>query len=160
MNMKLLKKILIIFIMFFCYIDVKAAEIKINPLWEEYNKLSDEEKAKYEAIPDKYIYAYESKNKFFKNFNIEKENAFADNSYANLPKFSLYNLDGKRYANTFKEDQGSLGLCWNFAGQGATESSLMFHGAEGLDEAIEKCNNDSNSKYCKYKQDRENLFKP
>lgn len=153
MNMKLLKKILIIFIMFFCYIDVKAAEIEINPLWEEYNKLSDEEKAKYEAIPDKYIYAYESKNKFFKNFNIEKENAFADNSYANLPKFSLYNLDGKRYANTFKEDQGSLGLCWNFAGQGATESSLMFHGVEGLAEAIEKCNNDSNSKYCKYKED-------
>ena len=37
-------------------------EVKINPEWLNYIKLSDEDKVKYEAIPEKYIYEYENTN--------------------------------------------------------------------------------------------------
>lgn len=81
----------------------------INPEWEEYMQLSDEEKAKVEIVPEKYIYNY-----------IPEENLYGD--YSKLPeRFNLVD----NYP-TYVYDQGSEGLCWAYAMSSMFESNLLY----------------------------------
>ena len=56
-----IKKIIILitsFVLFIPFCNALETKMEINPEWLKYIKLSDEEKEKYEAIPEKYIYTY------------------------------------------------------------------------------------------------------
>ncbi|MBP3502622.1 MAG: hypothetical protein J6K42_03995 [Clostridia bacterium] len=92
--------------------NVKSEKVSmpyINPEWEEYMKLSDEEKAQVEIVPEKYIYNY-----------IPEENLYGN--YNELPeRFSLVD----RYP-TYVYDQGSEGLCWAYAISSMFESNLLY----------------------------------
>ena len=85
----------------------KAGMPYINPQWEEYMQLSEEEKANINIIPEKYIYNY-----------IPTDNLYGD--YSTLPrKFNLRD----NYATPIK-DQGREGLCWSYATLSTIESNL------------------------------------
>lgn len=145
----------ITFLTFICFIfslsiNVFAVEGKINPEWEKYMKLSAEEKATYGAIPPEYIYEYdrEKRLKKFSEFN------FGDTVIPG--RYSLMDLDGKRYVNSIQRNQGSLGLCVAFAVYGSVESNFFIKGIENSDEVISKCvDSNPDSKYCHYKNDKE-----
>ena len=79
----------------------------INPAWEEYMQLSDEEKANIETIPEMYIYSYVPTDNIYGNYN-------------ELP--SKYNSVDE-YPTTLY-DQGNEGLCWAYATATLIESNL------------------------------------
>ena len=150
MKMRRLLLVLILFILFVIDIDVYAiVEAEINPEWEYYMSLSEEEKNNYSAIPEQYIYEYK---RDIKN-NANYFNTFGKLEY--IPrKFSLADVEGKIYSNTVSKDQASLGLCWAFAGLGSAESNMLLNGVVGWNEMISKCTDDnSDVNYCKYKND-------
>ena len=147
------KKIILTFIFcFFFSLNSYNALVNgsINSEWEKYINLTDEEKVRYEAIPEEYIYEYNPSNiNVFKNAR-----SF---SYDVIPsKFNLSNVDGKIYVNTTKKHQGLLGLCWTFASLGSMESNIFVNGVVGIDDMISKCDSsNNNSLYCNYKSDVE-----
>lgn len=145
------KKLIIILIMLFTIsLNVNAKTI-INPEWIKYNSLDEEEKLKYHAIPEIYIYEFESKknNTKFDNIKVYESDILPS-------KYNLSNVDGKNYVNTINKNQASLGLCWAFASLGAAESNMLLHGVEGLEDEIAKCNSSNlDSRYCRYKADKE-----
>ena len=148
----MVRKIIFLMLVFFCSFNVYAlVEEKVNPAWDEYIKLSNEDKEKYLAIPEPYIYDYEEKP-VYKKGPILKNYAEA----ISLPsKFTLADYNGKIYSNAVSKDQSSLGLCWAFSSLGALESNMLLNGAQGIDTEIQKCNNDITSDSCKYKLDSE-----
>jgi len=81
----------------------------INPAWEEYMELTDEEKAQVEIVPEKYIYNY-----------IPEENLYGN--YDELPE--RFNLIDNYPTNVY--DQGSEGLCWAYAMSSMFESNLLY----------------------------------
>lgn len=87
----------------------------INPAWEEYMKLSLEDKKQVSDVPSMYIYDY-----------VPQENMFGD--YNTLP--SEFNLRDN-YSTTLY-DQGSEGLCWAYATATMLESNLKV--TKGIDE--------------------------
>lgn len=89
----------------------------INPEWEVYNKLSEEEKANIDYIPMKYIINYDN----FINNQKNKMSLFSRNI---IPKsYDLRNING---VNTLGpvQDQGYSGLCWLFAMYTSLQSSI------------------------------------
>ncbi len=89
----------------------------INPEWEEYMKLSEEEKSKLEVVPTKYIVDFIPSKKI---------------SLFSLPEalpttFNLKDVDGVNYYGNQK-NQGSLGLCWAFAGVATMETNARLTG--------------------------------
>lgn len=151
MSIKRIVIFIISFVLFipFCY----ALETKeeINPEWIKYIKLSDEEKEKYEAIPEKYISVYVDNN------TLKKYKAKSYSLKSSLPTyFNLTKLENKKYVNSSNKDQKSLGLCWAFGAIGSVESNVLLNGVKGIDDMINKCNDTNlNSKYCQYKIDEE-----
>ena len=97
----------------------------INPLWEEYNDLSIEEKKQYEVIPSKYLMVYSNENNYFdirgkKSFSFEKQSSVGE-----LPSsFDLRDVNGVNYVSPIKL-QKSLGLCWDFASIASLESNML-----------------------------------
>ncbi len=94
----------------------------INPEWEEYMKLSEEEKNKSEVIPTKYIVDFIPSKKI---------------SLFSLPEvlpttFNLKDVDGKNYYGKQK-NQSSLGLCWDFASVATMETNARITGLGELD---------------------------
>lgn len=81
----------------------------INPEWEKYMQLTDEEKEEIEVIPDQYIYNY-----------IPEENLYGD--YSNLP--SRFKLTDDYPITIY--DQGSEGLCWAYATASMLEANLKY----------------------------------
>ena len=73
----------------------------LNHDWVKFMELTDEEKSLYEIIPDKFIYQHKKNDVSY--FSLRDEYP----SYYNLNDYGL---------STFPEAQGSLGLCWAFAG--------------------------------------------
>lgn len=91
----------------------------LNPLWEKYNSLSDEEKVKWEIVPSKYILPFSVKpsimNNSYKTFSASEE----------LPSsFDLRNVNGKSYV-TPNKNQGQLGICWAFSFNSSLESNIL-----------------------------------
>ena len=87
----------------------------INPAWEEYMQLSDEEKEKVEIVPNMVTYTY-----------IPKENLYGN--YANLQsRFTLRD----EYPTAVK-NQKNEGLCWAYAATTMMESNLKV--TKGIDE--------------------------
>ena len=89
----------------------------VNPIWEEYEQLSDEEKSQWEVIPEQYVmeYQYEPQPMLFGGDE--------------LP--SSYDLraveeDGtiKNYVTPVK-NQGNLGLCLIFSTVASLESNIL-----------------------------------
>jgi len=95
----------------------------LNPKWVEWNNLPDEEKSKWEVIPQKLIvdYIYEPEKPKLYETIINKYNLLAP-KVETLP--SKYNLKDDGYVSPIK-NQGSLGLCWAFATVGAVESNAL-----------------------------------
>ena len=115
---KFFLKFIIIFILLFT-IEVNASEK--NPYYLEYQKLSDEEKANIDYIPNEYIVYYD----LDKNYNAAKRSLFA--FYSAIPsKFDLRNVDGSRMIPPI-DNQGILGLCWAFASNNILESYYLMH---------------------------------
>lgn len=153
----MVKKISVLIICLFVFnINVYALEneMKINPEWLNYMKLSNEDKEKYEAIPEKYIYDYVNDNKnILKTYSV-RDYVFADETLSNY--FTLLDYNDKKYVNSSKKNQSSLGLCWSFGAIGSAESNMLLNGVKGLEEAIESCDeNDITSLACAYKKDKE-----
>ena len=110
----------------------KTAEAGIlNPKWEYYNSLSDEEKAKWQAAPEKYIIPSDGAGS--DDYSV-KMKAYAPIAYsASLPaKVDLRNYNGHNYV-TAVESQGGLGICWAFASNEALESNMLMHSKGTLD---------------------------
>lgn len=100
-------------------IDINSNK-KINPLWEEYQSLSEEEKKNWHVIPEKFIVEYVAPYKPFEN-NFFNTLDFMDS----LPsKYDLRSDGGKNYVSPIK-DQKSLGLCWAFTTNSSIESNIL-----------------------------------
>ncbi len=84
--------------------------------YQEYLKLSDEEKAKLNVIPPKYA---QSLHDYMDTHN----NAF-ESVRGDLP--TAYNL--RDHINIPIEDQGSDGLCWAFSSLTSVETNLALRG--------------------------------
>lgn len=82
----------------------------LNHDWIKYMELSNEEKTEYEIIPEKFIYQHKKNN--ISIFNLR-------NNYPNYYNLNDYEL------STFPESQGSLGLCWAFAGLSSVETNML-----------------------------------
>lgn len=87
----------------------------INPAWEEYMNLSDEDKEQITNVPSMYVYDYIPENNIFGN-------------YDNIP--SEFNLRDD-YPTTLY-NQGNEGLCWAYATATMLESNLKV--TRGIDE--------------------------
>ena len=142
--------------LFIFNINVNALENeqKINPEWLNYMKLSDEDKVKYEAIPEKYIYEYENTNQNILNTYSNRDFVFGDETIPSY--FSLLNYNGKKYVNSPKKNQSSLGLCWSFGATGSAESNMLLNGVYGINDIINTCDETNTSSVaCQYKSDNE-----
>ncbi len=95
----------------------QIGEPYINPKWIEWNNLSDEEKSNISVIPPKIItdYVYKQTDKY-SLFNTKYKTIDVS-----IP--SEYNLKDHDYMTPIK-NQGSTGLCWDFATIGAIESNI------------------------------------
>ena len=97
----------------------------INPKWEEYNNLSDEEKSSWEVIPEKYTYILDDGFVNYSNNGISLQGNIIASSIPS--EFDLRNVNGKNYVSPPKY-QLNLGLCWAFGSMSALESHfLMTH---------------------------------
>ena len=94
----------------------------LNPMWVEWNNLPDEEKTKWEVIPQKLIvdYVYEHEPTTYDTL-INKYNLLVPKSET-YP--STYNLKDEGYVSPIK-NQSTLGLCWDFATIAAIESNAL-----------------------------------
>ena len=81
-------------------------------------ELTDEEKSLYEIIPEKFIYQHKKNDVSY--FSLRDE----------YP--SYYNLNDNGLS-TFPEAQGSLGLCWAFAGLSSVETNMLKTGLMNID---------------------------
>ena len=107
----------------------KDGMIYINPDFIEYLGLSDEEKAKYQIIPDVYLTAQKQTHLDDYTPAFKGGNRFGSMLFSNslLPSsFDFRNVDGKNYLTPLK-NQGSLGLCWAFASVENAETYLMYN---------------------------------
>lgn len=93
----------------------KIEESKKSDAYKKYEQLSEEEKSKLEVIPSK------------ENVNIDVlDDIKNDDNYKDLDNIpSKYNLNDVIKLN-FK-NQGSYGLCWDFAGMKTIETYLQLH---------------------------------
>ena len=97
--------------------DSQFGEYVLNPEWVEYSHLSLEEQARYEVIPEKFIYQYQKDNSSkISLFSAREEN---------YPEY--YNLNDDGYS-TPPDYQGSLGICWAFAAASSVETYLLKNG--------------------------------
>lgn len=132
-------------------------DLIINPAWERYQLLTDEEKAEQHYIPEKYIYKYKITRSILPKYDTPNNSILnGANSEEILPSyFNLTDLDGKKYVNGVDRSQGGLGLCWSFATIGSIESNMLYKGIKGIDKKILLCNEElnPNSLYCQYKKD-------
>jgi len=84
----------------------------LNPNYVDY-LVGEQEESEYGYVPLDTIIDYD-----YENTLIEEE----------LPSsFNLQDVDGKSYVTSMK-NQGSLGLCWDFAATGALESKILKSG--------------------------------
>lgn len=84
----------------------------LNPNYVDY-LVGGQEESEYGYVPLDTIIDYD-----YENTSIEEE----------LPSsFNLQDVDGKSYVTSMK-NQGSLGLCWDFAATGALESKIIKSG--------------------------------
>lgn len=151
-----IKKIVVFVISFALFIPICNAletKMEINPEWIKYLKLSEEEKEKYEAVPEKYINVYVENS----DNNLKKYKSNRKTLKNALPSYyNLTNLENKTYINSSSKNQSSLGLCWAFGAIGSAESNTLLNGIKGIDDMINKCDEtDPNSIYCQYKKDKE-----
>lgn len=86
----------------------------INPEYEEYLKLSDEEKEKITIIPKEYLNVYSIKDNNLKLFKL--------NIYPTT--YDLRNVSGKNYVPALK-DQSPYSLCWTFSANTSLETYLL-----------------------------------
>ena len=101
--------------------ELYGENIIVNPDYEEYEKLSDEEKKGLNIIPKKYLNIYKEEKEF---------NVF---NYEVIPtSYDLTNINGKRYTPTLK-NQGDYGLCWTFSANTALESHLLIKNVGSYD---------------------------
>lgn len=86
----------------------------INPKWEEYMELSDEEKKTYNIAPEKYIVDYVDTS----------GNSTPFNTYGNMTGAlpSYFNLRDSYATEVY--DQGQAGLCWAYTTATTIESHL------------------------------------
>ena len=109
----------------YAYEEDRRGEYVLNPLWVEYTSLSSEEQAKYEVIPEKFIYPYQrDKTSKISLFSSEEDNYPAS-----------YNLNDYGYS-TPPDYQGSLGICWAFAAASSMESYLLKNGVSQIQNPV------------------------
>lgn len=98
---------------------LRAETYIVNPDYDEYNKLTEEEKSELEVIPNEYIRYYTS----VPSALLRQRNLFTNIS--SLPSsYDLRNVNSVRYLPSIK-NQGSLGLCWAFASNSTLESYFL-----------------------------------
>lgn len=97
--------------------DSQFGEYVLNPEWVEYSHLSFEEQARYEVIPEKFIYQYKKDNSSKISLFRAREEKYPE----------YYNLNDDGYS-TPPDDQGSLGICWAFATASSIETYLLKNG--------------------------------
>ncbi len=100
----------------------KANTPYLNPQYVEYLKLSKQERAELDLIPNVYSIDY-----------------FASSSseVSELPEsYDLRNVDGNNYVGPL-ENQASSGLCWAFATLGQAESYLMIQNNQPYNDATQ-----------------------
>lgn len=98
--------------------EIKGNDGDINPLYLEYEKLSDAEKEKVTITPNKYIHYYKKSTK--PEF---KKGTFAfDPTYPTT--FDLRNVNGNNYVAPI-DNQGQTSLCWAFSANNSLESYML-----------------------------------
>ncbi len=95
----------------------------LNPKWEYYNSLSDEEKAKWDVVPEKYIVSNDKEQAV--DYYVKK-GVYEPIAYASLvpSAYDLRNVNGSNYVTAVK-NQGSTSLCWAFAANASVETYLL-----------------------------------
>ena len=96
----------------------------LNPEWVEYMDLSEEEKALYDVIPEKFIYRYKKSSNKFKLFSFRSNNI---PEYYNLNDYGL---------STFPDNQGGLGICWAFASMSSVETNMLKTGLSDISDPV------------------------
>ena len=95
----------------------------LNPDWVEYMDLSEEEQARYEVIPEQFIYRYKSDERKISLFSLK-------DSY---PEYYNLNDEGE---STIPDNQSSLGICWAFAAMSSVETNLLKMGLSNINNPI------------------------
>lgn len=96
---------------------------EINEYYLEYEKLSDEEKAKVEVIPSKYV----SYTKLEPKKSLKSRKSSSRISGTTPTSYDLRDVNGNDYTPD-TDDQGYFGLCWAFALNNTIESNLKRQG--------------------------------
>lgn len=109
----------------------KPGEIYLNPEYIKYLELSDEEKQEVDVIPMTFVISPEetTTKRGVKSPTTDTTDAQTYNEFIsisdNLPtSFDLRNVNNESYITPLK-NQGSYGLCWDFAFNEQAESYLM-----------------------------------
>ncbi len=105
----------------------KEGKPYLNPLWEEYISQSEEERSKWEIIPEKYLVDFVPTKKTL----FSKVKSFFAEDEVLPEKYDLKDVNGKRYVGPTK-NQSNLGLCWDFASVASLESNARLSGLGDL----------------------------
>ena len=101
-----------------------SGEQIINPDWEYYNSLSEEEKTAYQIVPEKYIITNQNTDLVIDD---------------KLPSsFNLTNDNGVNYVSDYIKDQGIEGLCWLYSSLTSYESYIRKNYNEKLSFSIKQ----------------------
>ena len=93
---------------------------EINESYVRYEALSEEEKAKVDLIPKKYVLVVNDVSEL-KGVS----NDITDTVELSYPaQYNVSNLNGGSYITPMK-DQGGMGICWAFASVEAVESLVL-----------------------------------
>ena len=96
---------------------IEETELQVNPEYTRYMNLSDEEKSKYEVIPDKYIYPC---SVIMKDEKIYRTNSAYLMTRSVLP--AKYNMADEIYIKA--DNQMDANLCWTFTSLNTLETYL------------------------------------
>lgn len=124
------KKILVgilfaMFIVFISKIYADGIQKEYSAEYKRYLELSDEEKSKIYAIPEKYDVTYEE---FIEQYNKNKENQENNNEKSivnttNLPE----KYDLREYIDLPVDNQGNIGWCWAYSSLNCAESNYLLN---------------------------------
>ena len=95
----------------------------LNPEYEEYLNMSDNEKEKVNLVPEPYVIDYVKADNYSQNNNLPK-------------KYDLRNINGNNYITPIK-NQGSLGICWAFSTIENAETYIMLKNNQSYNENSE-----------------------
>lgn len=112
----------------------QAGNLYLNPDYIKYLEMSDEEKQELDVIPMAYLIAEideselepqtKNRNRGDESMNVSGANDYISKDDTFPATYDLRNVNGNNYITPLN-NQGSFGLCWDFAFNEQAESYLM-----------------------------------